>query len=102
MPTPHVHAELIKAWADGAEIEYRLSNGTWSTCAFNTPAWAHHQQYRIKQVAKPKVTRWLWAYKFPQDLTWKQTASFLTETEAQEWTSAKLLKLEWSAMEFDE
>lgn len=24
---PHVHAEVIKAWADGAEIEYRYGDG---------------------------------------------------------------------------
>ena len=37
MKTPHEHAELIKAWADGAEIEYQSPNsGDWYVC---TPAW---------------------------------------------------------------
>lgn len=30
MKTPHKHAELIKAWADGVEIEYQVENN---------PAW---------------------------------------------------------------
>jgi len=30
MKTPHKHADLIKAWADGAEIEYRsYSSSNW-------------------------------------------------------------------------
>lgn len=28
---PHKHAELIKAWADGAEVEYLNFSGTWRT-----------------------------------------------------------------------
>ena len=44
---PHIHAEAIKAWADGAEIEY-LSERTncWWSCT--SPDWLPHIQYRIK------------------------------------------------------
>jgi hypothetical protein len=31
MNKPHKHAELIKAWADGAEIEYFGADCTWRT-----------------------------------------------------------------------
>ena len=43
MKTPHKHAELIKAWADGAEIEF-LIDGDW----FNSPspAWNECLEYR--------------------------------------------------------
>lgn len=27
MKTPHVHATIIKAWADGAQIEVRVGGG---------------------------------------------------------------------------
>jgi len=48
---PHVHAEVIKAWADGAEIEYRnTSNDMWRDVVGNSPAWRSCVQYR----AKPK------------------------------------------------
>lgn len=45
---PHKHAELIKAWADGAEIE--MKNGTlWTDCVQpNNPSWSNSVEYRIK------------------------------------------------------
>lgn len=46
--TPHVHAELIKAWADGAEIQFRNSPfNQWVDCA-DAPAWCTAAEYRIK------------------------------------------------------
>lgn len=45
---PHVHAEVIKAWADGAEIEYRYGDGPW--CAVEEPGWTSYCQYRVKPV----------------------------------------------------
>ena len=36
---PHKHAELIKAWADGAEIEYKSKvDGVW--CSRDDDPWA--------------------------------------------------------------
>ena len=44
---PHVHAELIKAWADGHEIQYYDSfNSTWVDTP--TPDWITGWRYRIK------------------------------------------------------
>ena len=42
---PHNHAELIKAWADGAEIEY-YSLGCWYFVTH--PTWGQGGGYRIK------------------------------------------------------
>lgn len=43
----HVHAEVIKAWADGAVIEYRHdSTHEWRTTV--CPNWNHYTEYRIK------------------------------------------------------
>lgn len=51
---PHVHAKLIKAWADGAEIEFfRASSGTWEYIA--EPGWYAGSQYRIKPEPKPDI-----------------------------------------------
>ena len=41
----HKHAELIKAWADGAVIECEVSAG-WYTCS--SPTWSEDYEYRIK------------------------------------------------------
>ena len=55
--TPHKHAELIKAWADGAEIEARQGDGTtWVTV--DAPSWSIHGTYRIKPEPKPDVVEY--------------------------------------------
>lgn len=52
---PHVHAELIKAWADGAEIQYKnLTGGEWITFSkTESPCWDPLRCYRIKPQPKP-------------------------------------------------
>lgn len=61
---PHKHAELIKAWADGAQIEFRTSfhipgpgGGTCFTAwkSKSHDFWHAHNQYRIKP---PEVAQW--------------------------------------------
>jgi len=48
---PHKHSELIKQWADGAEIEFKYSDGGWNT-VFD-PSWHDVSEYRIKPEPKP-------------------------------------------------
>lgn len=47
---PHKHQALIKAWADGAVIEYFSCIGTrkWEKTVNNSPAWHESVEYRIK------------------------------------------------------
>ena len=45
---PHKHAELIKAWADGAEIQYKNSIGLWTEFHRNRTLWNENDEYRIK------------------------------------------------------
>ena len=59
MKKPHKHAELIKAWADGAEIEYRdrcsnIQVNAWSPLPPQGD-WDDHPdfEYRIKPEPKP-------------------------------------------------
>lgn len=49
----HKHADLICAWANGAEIE-RKSCGKWITHEW-TDIWHHDFEYRIKPQPKPDV-----------------------------------------------
>jgi hypothetical protein len=51
MKTPHKHAELIKAWADGAEIQYHKGH-EWCDVVDNTPYWYECNEYRIKPEPK--------------------------------------------------
>lgn len=58
---PHKHAELIKAWADGATIEgISPSRGIDWWMAEENPDWANTEvEYRIKPEPKPDVVRYL-------------------------------------------
>lgn len=57
MKKPHKHAELIKAWADGAEIETKITTSItdafWCGC---DPLWDEEHEYRIKPEPKPDYT----------------------------------------------
>lgn len=56
-PVPHKHAEVIKAWANGALIQGRYSHWTkdkWVDLV--RPNWHDHCEYRIKP--KPDVIRY--------------------------------------------
>ena len=54
MKTPHKHADLIKAWADGAEIEFRWDClDDWRR--ITAPRWDQDGDYRIKP-ERP----WVW------------------------------------------
>ena len=47
MPTPHKHAEVIKAWADGYEIQYRNKpDRPWET--LKSPSFVTEYEYRKK------------------------------------------------------
>jgi hypothetical protein len=62
MKKPHKHAELIKAWADGAEVEWRIKGIDWMPCPKNFP-WAENYEYRIKPEPKPDVVEELTLYR---------------------------------------
>jgi hypothetical protein len=55
--TSHKHAELIKAWADGAEIEV-CSDRTGEWVDVHEPYWAACCLYRIKPEPKPDIVEW--------------------------------------------
>lgn len=55
MTKPHKHADLIKAWADGAVIQYENSRGDWLRCMGDVPSWSASANYRIKPESKPDV-----------------------------------------------
>ena len=50
-PKPLPHADLIKAWADGATIQVKKGNGEWDDCNF--PVWNEKIEYRIKPSTEP-------------------------------------------------
>lgn len=56
MPKRHQHADAIHAWAEGAEIEFRVnstriaygSSNDWKPC--RDPDWHENFEYRVKGV----------------------------------------------------
>ena len=90
----HKHAGLIKQWADGAEIEFKMPDGRWRITA--RPVWHESDEYRIKPEEKKPVVRWLWAGKNSGSLGGR----LMTEEEAK--NTGWDLKLEWSRTEFPE
>jgi len=51
----HKHADLIHAWAEGAEIQYRF-NDEWSDV--ENPSFIDCFEYRIKPTPKPDVVNY--------------------------------------------
>ena len=62
-PVPHVHAEVIHAWADGQDVEWSFNGCDWVTTNVNfgeTLSWSPKVKYRVKP-KPPKVIE-LYAY----------------------------------------
>ena len=66
---PHKHAEIIKAWADGAEIEFfdKIAEEWLETSA---PYWSENNEYRVKPEPTTKKVKLL-AYFNGVNLFWK-------------------------------
>ena len=51
MTTRHKHADVIIAWANGAQVEFRSHlSGGWE--ASSAPSWFEDYEYRVKPPAK--------------------------------------------------
>jgi hypothetical protein len=97
----HKHADLIIAWANGAEIQFNTGD-KWYDCIRNDPAWELNVEYRIKPEEMKPVVRWLWAIKFHNCSEWRQSNMFMDYKEiTEEYPEATdFFKLEWSRTEF--
>jgi hypothetical protein len=61
MTKPNKHAELIKAWADGAEIEVKYPNAvSWTFVQY--PKWTESLEYRVKPVRPKEIEKILYLY----------------------------------------
>ena len=78
--TPHKHADVIHAWADGAEIEGRRNaDGEW--LRDSNPGWYIDWQYRIK----PRTVKregWIRLYKWANGSVVADSMLFDTEENA--------------------
>ena len=61
--TKHKWHKEIKAWADGAEIQYKdviNEDSDWVDCSDNDPMWCEESEYRIKP--QPKEPQYAYAW----------------------------------------
>lgn len=62
MGTPHKHAAIIKAWADGATIEVRFKQcgewGPWKVVEFYNPFWWEDPCYEYRVKPKPDIIKY--------------------------------------------
>jgi hypothetical protein len=91
---PHKHAELIKAWADGAIIEKNNGLGHWIET--NHPDWMSWEIYRIKPEPKPDYRRWFVFHKdrpciYPHSKEELANLVLIFDGETDELKSAKVL-----------
>lgn len=96
---PRKHAELIKAWADGATIQYFEASLGWID---TDPLWGSNHKYRIKPAEK--VVRWQWITVCKGSKP-QISRSFFTEQEVSNGFQIGVTiigRAEWSRMEFDE
>jgi len=75
----HKHSELIKAWADGAEIEIHEQLDRWRTIA--NPAWNTFEQYRVKPEVVAPIYYYQWERLMSQD--WISCTNYVTDKEAE-------------------
>jgi hypothetical protein len=78
----HKHAELIKAWADGAEIERFLENyGIWISTDNKIIRWEEDYKYRIKSEPKPDVVLYSIVHNITNDRAFVSNAYAIYERE---------------------
>lgn len=67
---PHKHAAVIKAWADGAIIQYKVREGHWQNTYNNAPSWNDYDEYRVKPEPKPDFVRYAHVEQFSGHQYW--------------------------------
>lgn len=102
-PTPHIHVELIKKWADNPNLSFqtRDHHGEWIDI-MSPPTWNETSEYRIKP---QKVTKYRYAYSTETFKNGYISESLYTDSEwAEQLVGSNIVsytKLEWSAEEIE-
>ena len=92
---PHKHCEIIKAWADGAEIQRRkFATNDWVD---TDPDWIESIEYRIK----PRTVKregWAVVYKYNDGTPYVNSKIFVSEYDAKYNCpmATAIIKLEWT------
>lgn len=71
---PHKHAEVLRAIADGKEVEY-LSGGDWLPMKTANPIGAHYLDWRVKPGKKPDIVLYASTFLPPSPDRWNEDDS---------------------------
>ncbi len=100
MNTPHKHAALIKAWADGAQIQI-LVDGRWQDCTRDgiAPSWYPAYIYRIKP--KPMIKKYRYVVSCGEhDLGAEVTTRYYESSS--EVPGRHAVRLDWTMIEVED
>lgn len=91
----HKHAELIKAWADGAIIQFKNpSTDEWEDVIFNKPIWGYLEVYRVKPEEVKPAMLYQALYKCYVDSKYQvSSALFASDKEAAEYLGDEFIRL---------
>jgi hypothetical protein len=87
---PHKWAKEIKAWADGAEIEFQSWSGNWLPTI--TPDWGNNYDYRIKP--QPKEPKYLYIFSQTSGHTVRLTMNMLPQHKTESYIGKIKLEVE--------
>ena len=92
MALRHKHADVIHAWAEGEEIEFRgLDMDCWLPLKHTHPVWFEMTEYRIK----PKTVKregWVNVYDYHDASIWSSKEE--ADSRANAWRKA-CIRIEW-------
>lgn len=99
MKTPHIHAAVIKAWADGAPIQHSTFEGGWTDV--KNPCWNPLVKYRVKPEPKTDIIKYFHTnlmqdgdkvYVTPQFYSTHSNIKVVFDGETRELKSVELIK----------
>ena len=100
MSVPEKHRAVAHAWADGADIEYQVPNGT-EWVRTQSPTFYEDIQYRV---APKKVKKWRWVVRSNHSPEYAETSVHHYENP-EEYLSGDYylaIKLDWTEREVEE
>jgi hypothetical protein len=99
---PHKHAEAIKAWADGKQIQFDDDDRGWVDVLSNRPFWSEQTAYRVKpEPVKVRYRDYIWKGSNGQYLvdTVNTSESFNTGIMEEQNNFVSWIHTEWQEVE---
>jgi hypothetical protein len=96
MGKPHIHRDVIIAWANGEEIQYESVNGWTDWTCPRPPGFHYHTNYRIKP---KRVKKEGWVAVYGGDFTSERIHQTRAECMAKCPNAIVYIRIEWEEEE---